>query len=397
MSDDRLQHLLERAGDDGRIVAEQRAWPVVQEAFAQQRAAAPRRRVPRPLLAFAGIAVLALIGALAVTNPGAAVAKWVRDHIVGKPGVEKSEPALTRLPGRGRMLVSATQGVWVVNPDGSRRLLRGYEGATWSPHGLYVGAWRGHELFAVEPGGRVHWSLARNGAIRGADWSPEGYRIAYLSGRSLRVVAGDGTGDRLLRTRVTPVAPAWKPHAPHLLAFAPRARIVEVVVTDARALAWRRAVPQRARSLAWSADGRLLAVAGRSTVTILDGGSGRMHQRIPSPHGFRVTAVAFAHAGRQLAIALTSPDGLARAVTVNLRSPHHSRPRQLFAGAGRFSQVQWSPDDRWVLITWPAADQWLFLRSARVSGVSAVRDIARQFDPGVRTARFPAVADWCCG
>jgi hypothetical protein len=75
----------------------------------------------------------------------------------------------------------------------------------------------------------------------------------------------------------------------------------------------------------------------------------------------------------------------------------NSRPRQLFTGAGRFSQVQWSPDDRWVLISWPAADQWLFLRSARVSGVSAVRDIARQFDPGVRAARFPAVADWCCG
>jgi dipeptidyl aminopeptidase/acylaminoacyl peptidase len=396
MSDDRLQRLLERAGDDGRAVAEQRAWPVVHEAFVQRRADPPPRRVPRPLLAFAAVTLLALIAALAVTDPGAAVAKWVRDHVVGKPGIQKSAPALTRLPGRGRMLVSARQGVWVVDADGSRRLLRGYDGATWSPHGLYVGAWRRHELFAIEPGGRVHWSLARGGRIRAADWSPDGYRIAYLTGRSLRVVAGDGTGDTQLRRRVAPVAPAWKPNAPHLLALAPRARVVDVVGADARTLAWRHAVPQRTLSLAWSADGRLLAAAGRTRVTILDGASGRTRRQVPAPHGFRITAIAFAHAGRRLAVALSSSNGQARALTIDLGA-RHSRLRQLFAGAGRFSQVQWSPDDRWVLISWPAADQWLFLRSARVSGVSAVRDIARQFDPGVRAARFPVVGGWCCG
>lgn len=413
MSDERLQRLLERAGDDGRAQAELRSWPIVHEAFVQERAARPPRRfartmlagegaVPpprrfaRPALALAGIAVLAAAVALAVSDPGAAVARWVRDQIVGKPGVEKSAPALTRLPGGGRMLVAARQGVWVVNADGSRRLLRGYAGATWSPRGLYIGAWRGHELFAIEPGGRVHWSLARSGRIRAADWSPDGYRIAYLSGRGLRVVAGDGTGDRRLRSRVTPVAPRWKPNAPHLLAFAPRARVVDVVATDARALAWRHLVPQRTRALAWSADGRRLAVAGRTTVTILDGPSGATRRRIAAPSGFSVTDIAFSHAGRQLAIALTAPDGRARAITLALHSAH-SRPRQLFAGTGRFSQVQWSPDDRWVQVSWPAADQWLFLRSTRVSAVSAVRDIARQFDPGRPRAHFPRVEDWCCG
>ena len=338
MSDDRLQRLLERAGDDGRAGAEQRAWPVMHEAFVRQRATPGPRRTSRPLLAFAAIAVLALIAALAVTNPGAAVAKWVRDHIVGKPGVEKSAPALTRLPGRGRMLVAARQGIWVVNADGSRRLLRGYAGATWSPHGLYVGAWRGHELFAIEAGGRVHWSLARNGQIRAADWSPEGYRIAYLSGTSLRVVAGDGTGDTLLRTRVAPVAPAWKPNAPHLLAFAPRARVVDLVATDARALAWRHSVPQRTRSLTWSADGRILAAAGPSTVTILDGSTGRVLRRIASPQGFRLTGVAFAHAGRQLAIALIAPNGQAQALTFDLHSP---RSAPLFRPASLYQREAW--------------------------------------------------------
>jgi hypothetical protein len=131
-------------------------------------------------------------------------------------------------------------------------------------------------------------------------------------------------------------------------------------------------------------------------VTILDGASGATRRRIAAPKGFTVTAIAFSHARRQLAIALSAPDARARAITIGLHS-RHSRPRQLFAGTGRFSQVQWSPDDRWVLVSWPAADQWLFLRSARVSAVSAVGDIAHQFDPGSQRALFPAVEDWCCG
>jgi hypothetical protein len=396
VTDERLQRLLERAGDDGRAQAELRAWPVVDEAFAQQRAAAPRRRVLRPLLAVAGLAALAVIVALAVTRPGAAVADWVRDHIVGTPGVEKAAPALTRLPGGGRMLVTSRGGVWVVNRDGSRRLLSGYRGATWSPRGLYVGAWRGHELLAVEPDGRVHWSLARRGAIRAADWSPDGFRIAYLTGRSLRVVAGDGTGDTQLRVRVAPVAPAWKPTGPHLLAFAPRARVVDLVATDARALAWRHSLPQATRALAWSADGRVLAAAGRTRVTVLDGATGMVRRRIAAPAGFAISAIAFAHRGHQIAATVRGRDGHSRAITVAVAG-RHTRPRLLFAGAGRFAQVQWSPDDHWVLIAWPAANQWLFLRSTRVSAVSAVRDIAHQFNPGSRAARFPAIADWCCG
>jgi dipeptidyl aminopeptidase/acylaminoacyl peptidase len=393
VSEAHLQRLLERAGDDGRARAELRSWPVVREAFAQRPAPA---RVPRTLRVAAAIAAAALLIAVAATSPGAAVADWVRDHIVGKPGVKRSAPALTHVPGGGRMLVAARDGVWVVAGDGSRRLLRGYAGATWSPRGLYVGAWRGHELFAIEPGGRVHWSLARKGSIRAADWSPDGYRIAYLSGSSLRVVAGDGTGDAELRARVAPVAPRWKPRAPHLLAFASRPRVIDVVATDARALAWRRVLRDPAATLEWSADGRVLAVASRAGVSVLDGRSGRLHRRIAAPPGFTVSALAFANHGRELAFTMNSGDGRARAIAVDIRAPD-AKPRRLFAGSGRFTGVQWSPDDGWVLISWPAADQWLFLRSARVSGVSAVRDIARQFEPGARHARFPSVAGWCCG
>lgn len=403
MSDAHLQRLLERAGDDGRAGAELRAWPVVREALAQERAGRRRMRavvsdagLRRPLRVAAALVAAAAIAVVAATSPGAAVADWVRDHIVGKPGVKHSAPALTHLPGGGRMLISAPTGVWVVSADGSRRLLRGYTGATWSPRGLYVGAWRGHELFAVEPAGRVHWSLARSGPIGAADWSPDGYRIAYLTGSELRVVAGDGTGDMSLRAHVAAVAPRWKPHAPHLLAFAARPRVVDVVATDARALAWRHSLRQPVTALAWSADGKLLVAAARRGIRVLDGASGRVRRRLAAPRGFAISSVAFANHSRQLALALHSRDGRAEALVLDV-SRARSKPRALFAGAGRFAAVRWSPDDRWVLLSWPAANQWLFLRSAQVSGVSAVRDIARQFDPGVPHARFPAIADWCCG
>jgi dipeptidyl aminopeptidase/acylaminoacyl peptidase len=395
VSGDRLQRLLERAGDDGRTAAELRAWPVAREAFAERATAEGSRRLGHPALALAALGAAAIVVALAVTSPGAAVADWVHDHILARPGARRSAPALTHLPGGGRILVRSPQGVWVVQSDGSRRLLRGYDGATWSPRGLYVGAWRGHELFAVEPGGRVHWSLARAGTIHAADWSPDGFRIAYLAGDSLRVVAGDGTTDTMLRSRVARVAPAWRPQAPHLLAAAPRRRTVDLIATDARAVVWRRQLPQDVRALSWSPDGKLLAVAGRTRIAILSGPSGRYGREVLVPANFAVTAIAFAHGSPRLAVALRGVGGRARVLTVDLSSRHASR-RWLFAGSAVFSELGWSPDDRWLQLSWPAADQWLFLGATPGAGVRAVSDIARQFDPGAAQPRFPRTAGWCC-
>ncbi|HEX4733431.1 MAG TPA: WD40 repeat domain-containing protein [Thermoleophilaceae bacterium] len=396
MTGERLQRLLERAGDVGRADAEVRARLVVQQAFGE-RAPEARPAVSRgPLAVAVAVVAAALIAVVAATSPGAAIAQWLRDHVIGKPGLRHSAPALTHLPGGGRLLLRSQEGVWVVTADGTRRLLAGYAGATWSPRGLYIGAWRGRELFAVEPGGRVHWSLARPGRIRAADWSPDGYRIAYLTGDQLRVVAGDGTGDGVLRTRVALIAPAWRPQSPHLLAFAARPRMVDLVATDARALVWRHRVRERVAALSWSADGTLLAVAGRAGVTILNGRSGAVRRVIRMPHAERVRSIAFSQRGHKLAVVTRSARGRARAFVVPVTAAH-PRPRELFEGAGSFEQPQWSPDDRWVLLGWPTADQWLFLRAARVSSIRAVGAIARQFSSDPRRATFPRVGGWCCG
>ena len=72
----------------------------------------------------------------------------------------------------------------------------------------------GDRLAAVDPHGTVRWALARPAVSDPRWYSPSGYRVAYLSAGTLRVVDGDGTGDRLLATGVAHVAPAWRPGQP---------------------------------------------------------------------------------------------------------------------------------------------------------------------------------------
>ena len=134
-------------------------------------------------------------------------------------GVEHARTALFRLPAPGRLLVESAKGPWIVRPDGSKRLLGPYREASWSPHGLFLAATGRDELAAVEPGGRVHWTLARP-AVRFPRWTGTrtDTRIAYLTGGRLHLVAGDGTGDREI-ARAAPVAAAWRPGT-RILAYA---------------------------------------------------------------------------------------------------------------------------------------------------------------------------------
>jgi hypothetical protein len=402
VSDERLQRLLIRAGDAGRAESEARAWPLVEAAFHARSPAAHRPRVPRAAFACALAALIAVV--LAVTPSGSAIADWVRDTIAGNPGAKHAAPALTHLPGGGRLLVHSRAGIWVVNADGSRRLLGRYDGATWSPQGLYVAVWRGHELLAVEPGGRVHWALARHDRVRRAGWSPDGFRIAYLAD-GLRVVAGDGTGDRLIADGAALVTPRWQPRAPHVVAFAPTRTSVEALATDAGAQIWRVYLHHRIRAMTWTADGRLLVVAGGRMVTAFDGATGRVAALFRLGRGSSAAAIAAAPRGHRIALIANGRGARARAVVVNLgpariapRSlrAHRPRARTIFAGAARFDQVAWSPDARWIAISWPAANQWLFVRSTGVPALRAVGGIARQFDPGARRPAFPQLSAWCC-
>jgi hypothetical protein len=147
-----LRHRLLQDPVPGEQEAGRRAWEVVRSSFTL------RERVPwieRHSRLIVVLAAAAALGVAAVTPPGQAVVERVRESLAGRT---PSEPALIRLPSGGRLLVNSSQGPWVVRHDGSKRRLGSYEGASWSPHGLFVVATQGRRVVAMCAGrspGRV--------------------------------------------------------------------------------------------------------------------------------------------------------------------------------------------------------------------------------------------------
>jgi hypothetical protein len=246
-------------------------------------------------------------------------------------GVKKAQPALFSLPAPGRLLVESARGPWIVQTDGSKRLLGPYREAAWSPFGRFVVATRSNELVALDPKGTVRWTLARP-AVRFPRWggTRTDTRIAYLSRGDLRVVAGDGTGDRLLAAHVAAVPPVWAPDGRFRVAFVDRSGRPTTV--DA----------ETGKMLARSRRGRLPA---ESAAIRMRGGSSE------------------AVLGR----------------------------RVVFRGTGAFRDVVRSPDGRWLLVSWPTADQWVFVRVAGQRRIVAVSGIRQQFG-----GSFPTISGWCC-
>ncbi len=387
MKAERLREELRQAPiDDG---ARARALGVVRAAYLE--GAPVRRRRWTPALVAASFLVAAALVVASVSEPGDAVARWVRD-VLGV-GRDDARPALVRVPGGGKLLVMAggsSASVWVVAADGSKRRLGDYAGASWSPRGRFVVAWRDGELLALEPGGPVRWSLARRGPIAAARWAPgDGFRVAYVAGRSLRVVNGDGTGDHRYAAAAA-VAPAWHPDgSEYVLAYVDRRDHVRVVAVDSRREIWRSRQVGGAVDLAWSPDGRRLLVAVADGWRVL-GADGLVlrARRSPgiydvawSPRGDRVAVVR--HAFDSSDVMLVDPAG---------RAPD----RQLVGGPGAYGRVAFSPDGWRLLVPWPEADQWLFVWPARGGRVDAVANIGRQFARGGRRGPFPDSVEWCC-
>jgi hypothetical protein len=368
-----VRHELERVDIPGEHEARGRAWGVVRGAFAEREPSVPERHRVRWVVAIAvGVALLAA----ALSPPGRAVIDEIREAV----GVEQAEPGLFALPADGRLLVSSISGVWVVQDDGSKRLLGDYQEASWSPFGRFVVASRPNELAALEPDGRVRWTLARPEVIA-PRWggTTTDTRIAYTSGFDLRVVAGDGTGDRRLAPRAGDLA--WRPGTDHVLGWlsGEDLRLKNVDTGSATDMRIGRRVNQL--DFSWSPDGRRALVVYTWGLDLVDIDA-RAVRRIPIP-GNNVVAAEFALDGRHIAV--LEPF---RLLLLDAKRPR-SEPRQLFAGAGPFLDLAWSPDSRWLLVGWPDADQWVFVR-ADGGRIRAVGNVSEQF------GSFPDVEGWCC-
>jgi hypothetical protein len=304
----------------------------VRAAYAEREPVTWPRRHVRPLVA---VALVAAVFAAALSPPGRSVVHSLRKAV----GLKEAEPALFSLPTRGDLLVTSRSGLWLVRPDGSKRKLGRYRDAAFSPHGLFVAATRANQLVALDPKGEVRWTLARP-APRFPAWTGTRMdtRIAYLSGGRLRIVAGDGTGDHAVGPAAA-VPPVWRPGPGRVLAYSDGR---EAIVYDAESGAVLRRLAPAPRTLAWSRDRRLLR---------------RDDPRIEVRGGQSEVVAA---------------------------------GRVVFRGTGVFDQALWSPNGRWVLVTWPTADQWVFVRTGGRRRIVGASRISAQFGD------FPRIASWCC-
>jgi hypothetical protein len=294
---------LERIEIPGEHEARERSWAVVSAAFAEHERQ-PRRRSWKPA---AAIALALVVAAGLLSPPGRAVLDEIREVV----GVEESAPALFSLPAPGRLLISADSGAWVVDEDGSKRLLGAYREASWSPFGAFVVAAKPNELVALEPDGDVRWTLARP-EVRFPRWggTRTDTRIAYLSQGVLRVVAGNGKNDRLLDRTAASRAAAWRPGPGHVLVYARRDGTVRAVDVDTGVM------------LSRSADRSLLEQDEPAALRQLLGDSADLETAVRSPNG-RWLAAGWPDAD-QLVFVRTGAGRQIRAVS-NVSSQFRSR------------------------------------------------------------------------
>lgn len=370
--------------------AQTRAWKVVSSSYL---AGATRpRRARRYRLAVAPVAA-AVVLAVVLTPAGATVSRVI-SHAVAPP---PAEPMLS-LPSHGKLLVSSVGGTWIVAPDGTRSRVGSWRQANWSPHARYIVVASRNKLAAVTQGGEIKWELSRR-AVSDPSWfAPSGFRIAYRSGSSLRVVAGDGTGDRLLARHVAPVAPVWRPDHPYQLAYIHNGHVV-LRDADSGQLLWTKPAGSTIK-LQWSANGsrlllltrtraRMLSANGQTQTTIKLRTSDPLINGSLSPDGTTIALVR--RQGVQIAhLAAGSPARDARLASA-------------LPGTGA-RQVTWSPDSRWLLVSWPAANEWVFLATGQNPRLKATSRIAQRFgQPATNRlphrshkTQLPDLDGWCC-
>jgi hypothetical protein len=362
--------------------AQERAWVVVRSAYVDR--APSRSRGRRPVGQALGLGVALLVGALALSPAGAKVGGLITRAL----GVQHPARALFSLPAPGRLLVSGPGGTWTVAADGATRRVGAWRQAAWSPHGLFIVAAGEDRLIAIDPHGNPRWALPRR-AVSDPQWfAPSGFRIAYRAGRDLRVVAGDGTGDRLLARDVAGVAPAWRPDHPYELAYVTGAGALTVLDADSGRTMWSTHPGARPTKLVWSADGSRLLALARTGAWVYDGAA-------------RPPATVVASLEAPIVDGSLSPDGASVALVragaagdvavAKLRSLHPP-PHAVLSGAG-ITKVLWSPNGQWLLVSWPAADQWVFVRVTGRPRIEAYSRISGQLG---KRGTFPLLEGWCC-
>jgi hypothetical protein len=340
--------------------------------------------------ALAPLAIATAIAVVAFTPPGDAVATFVK-RVVTTGSPEPRPASATTLPGGGRLLVAGKGGLFAVGAGRApQRFFGDADQATWSAHGRFVAATRGIELIAVSLKGNRHWSLHHATAIHDPRWDQDdGFRVVYRTGGSLWTVFGNGLYDRRIGP-AAPVAPAFRPHARHQIAYArPDGSIVVLALDTGREIV-HTAPRLHPISLAWSPDGKHLLALSPQWLWVLSM-DGRFQRRVHAPRG--MTNVSASWSPHSDSYALVRLEGR-RSWHVVLTTGHNSRT--LFSLRSPLDGILWSPDGRWLVADAQRQDQWLFLRPDARGGLAAIRtigDVARRFGGG----KAASLQGWTAG
>ena len=286
------------------------------------------------------LAAAALALAAALSPPGDAVADWVRDR--GRPAPAR-RPRAACPPPTGCRPAGACSSPRAARRGSSRRAASaGGSARGRAPRGRRTGASWSSGAVAGSPrsiaAGTCAGRWSRRGRSRTALWSPSGFRVAYRSGQDLRVVAGDGTGDRLPRPRHVPADGLEARRRPRARLTC-RARTSTSSTSIPAARLARIRLPHVPHEIAWSADGRRLFVNLHRSLAIYDA-SGRRTGRIwmPRPPDASTTFVP-ARSGSLVAVGAAASGASSE---VALMGPG-ARDRVLFRADGRFTRLRFSP------------------------------------------------------
>jgi Flp pilus assembly pilin Flp len=368
---DQLRDRLRAQPLPGEADAAARSWPVVEAALAEHSPAVRRGRTP---VRFALVLALLCVALVAALSPAGA---WIGDRFHHES--PSAKPAFAGLPRGGSVLAISGSGAYAIRPDGSTRRLGAFAEAGWSPHGLHVVGVAGRRLVAVDAAGTMKWTLTSHRPVGHPAWSTGlGYAVAYLEGRSLKVVAGNGdpTTNRVLRHDAAPVTSAWRPRSDRVLTYATRSGALATIDVQTGRTLW--TAPGAAHALAWTPGGRRVVALRSRSVTVMDR-SGHILRMIPLPGVAH--AMALHPSGKRAAVVVGR-----RVLGLRLAG---GEPRQLFQGG--VDGIAWSADGRRLLLGWRDADQWLLLgprgRIKALHGVSSELGAA---------GGFPRVSAWCC-
>jgi len=210
------------------------------------------------------------------------------------------------------------------------------------------------------------------------------------------IVNQDGSRRRLGSYRDA----AWSPHGLFVAATKPS----ELVALDPKGnVRW--TLPRRSpRFPAWTgtrADTRIAYLAGGKLHVVAGDGTGDRTigpaAAVP-PVWLPGRVVVYSNGHRLVAYDLLS--GSFRHTTLRPAGPAIRRRaglsevvshrRVVFRGTGTFGQVVRSPDGRWLLVTWPTADQWVFVRPGPPRHIVGGSRVSSQF------GGFPRIEGWCC-